>query len=84
MLRQPARVVSTPAYTDHLNADARAHLLGAITSAYAAHDELQRADLRSALIEIDRAIVLAHEARKFLLNHPGSVAPVHTKQPELL
>ena len=47
--------------------DARAHLLRAITSAYAAADELANDNKRSALIEIDRMIVLAHEARKFLL-----------------
>lgn len=61
----------TPNYRDHLQEDCRAHVLGAITSTYAAADELVEGRSQSALIEIDRAIALLTEARKFVQNHPG-------------
>lgn len=71
--------MTAPSYSDHVNADARAHVLGAITSAYAAADELAAGHQRSALIELDRVIALAHEARKFVLSSPP--APEGHRQP---
>jgi hypothetical protein len=51
-----------------LTADARAHLLGAIRCGYAAHEALQCADPKQALIEIDKLIAIGLEVRKCLLN----------------
>jgi hypothetical protein len=49
------------------NAEAREHLLVSITAAYAAHENLQDDDKRTALIHIDKLIEHAHEARKFIM-----------------
>jgi len=71
----------------HLTEDCRAHLLGAASCWNAAHTALLVDDKRTALIEIDKAIAIAHEARKFLLapkcvgTNPASTDTASQEQP---
>lgn len=59
---------SFPEYSRaHLSDDCRSHLLGAAGCWKAAHEALLRDDKRIALIQLDKCIAIACEARKFLL-----------------
>lgn len=66
--------MSQPNQNAALNAEARQHLLELVAAGYTSHDALQSDDKRTALIEIDKVIAHAHEARKFLLGKTPTIA----------
>lgn len=69
-----------PLDKSNMNAEARAHVHGALGRIYDADKALLNDDRKQALISLDTAIVLAHEARKYVL---GEVPKPTPKPPEL-
>ena len=74
------RVILTPPLSSDLKSDARAHVHGALGCIYDADKALLNDDRKQALISLDTAIVLAREARKYVLGEVPKPAP---KPPEL-
>ena len=71
-----------PEYSrSHLSDDCRAHLLGAAGCWKAAHEALLRDDKRVALIQLDKAIAIASEARKFLLAEGQPIVTAPAPEP---
>ncbi len=75
--------MSQPEPKTYLPSTASDHVLGVAECAYNAHSAMEQNNPRLAVVEIDKAIVIAHEARKLLLGKTTPPAAAET-QPELL